>query len=399
MSRVPEHLEALLVDRALFGLDVGDERELELHGDRSSDELGAELEAAAAAVALALADYEPMPDNVRNKIESQSPVGGSASATHAERLELVGDPRDPEPPVVHRGPAVWFGWAAAAACAGIAAVGWLRAVQIGEERDQYAGLFAEAQTDFENLTVRAEQLDEQLATARGTLAVSEAALASTELERESLAKQLTIAEESRDDFETRLFAATASVAELEQRVNAESQRVRTLEAALESLETERDGLTMQLARFTDEPGQDALRESRAALLNDPETITFDWGDWSEPEIAGVRGDVVWNEAEHAGFMRFVGLPVNDPQAERYQLWLVDDRGLTHEDGRSARVSGGVFDVEPGDIDPATGEVLVPIRVDPGQRLNNTAVFAVTIEGPRGQPASDMSRRVVIATGG
>jgi len=46
------------------------------------------------------------------------------------------------------------------------------------------------------------------------------------------------------------------------------------------------------------------------------------------------------------------------------VWLVDSRGLTHDDGRPARVSGGVFNVAAADVDPVTGEVIMPIRIDP-----------------------------------
>ncbi len=44
-------------------------------------------------------------------------------------------------------------------------------------------------------------------------------------------------------------------------------------------------------------------------------------NWSD-EYAGVTGDVVWDPATNEGYMRFSGLPANDPNRERYR-----DRGL------------------------------------------------------------------------
>jgi anti-sigma-K factor RskA len=109
-----------------------------------------------------------------------------------------------------------------------------------------------------------------------------------------------------------------------------------------------------------------------------------WSDFkhpatqAEPEIKGVSGDVAWSEAEQRGFMRIVGLKANDPTVERYQLWIIDERGIEQ------RVSGGLFDVA------STGEVVVPFK--PELKIKGAAIFAVTIEKPEGVVVSDMSRR-------
>ncbi len=101
-----------------------------------------------------------------------------------------------------------------------------------------------------------------------------------------------------------------------------------------------------------------------------------------PETSGVTGEVVWNQAEQRGYLKFKGLPANDPAREQYQLWIVDaKRGLDQ------RISGGVFNA-------ATGETLVPI--EPRLHVDQAAVFAVTIERPGGTWVSDMKRRVVLA---
>ena len=130
-------------------------------------------------------------------------------------------------------------------------------------------------------------------------------------------------------------------------------------------------------------------ERRAVLLAEAtDKGVWTWTDFkhpetqADPEIKGVRGDVVWSGERQEGYMRFEGLPPNNPATERYQLWIIDERGL------SQRVSGGLFDVH------APGETVVPIR--PAVPIGTPAIFAVTIEKPQGVAVSDMSRRACAA---
>lgn len=125
----------------------------------------------------------------------------------------------------------------------------------------------------------------------------------------------------------------------------------------------------------------------------PDVIRTPWGDFNDlatgepPEIPGVQGEVVWSDAEQRGFMVLTGLPVNDPAREQYQLWIVDaERGLDQ------RISGGVFDMPAG-----PGPVVIPIN--PRLRVNQAAVFAVTVERPGGVWVSDMTRRACMAVRG
>lgn len=119
----------------------------------------------------------------------------------------------------------------------------------------------------------------------------------------------------------------------------------------------------------------------------PDAKRSTWGDFnsladgSAPEIAGVKGEVIWSEREQRGYMRLTGLKPNDPRREQYQLWIVDERGLNQ------RVSGAIFDA-------SSGDVIVPI--EPRIRIKNAAIFAVTIEQPGGTWVSDMTRRVCLA---
>lgn len=129
-------------------------------------------------------------------------------------------------------------------------------------------------------------------------------------------------------------------------------------------------LTLKQPGLSAEPFADQGRFVRAS-----------WTDWDSPEVAGVRGEVAWCEDAQSGYMLFTGLPVNDPLKERYQLWIIDSRGM------SQRISGGVFDSD-------GGEVKVPIH--PGIRVCGAQAFAITIERPEGVWVSDMSRRVSIA---
>ncbi len=137
-------------------------------------------------------------------------------------------------------------------------------------------------------------------------------------------------------------------------------------------------------------------QRRALLATATDTQVFEWHPWvlegDGPEIREVTGDVVWSESRQQGYMRFRGLPENDPEEIQYQLWIVDSRGLFDETGQSARISGGVFDASRASRDPQSGDLIVPI--DAKLTVQGAAAFAITIERPGGTWVSDMSRRVV-----
>ncbi|RYE91359.1 MAG: anti-sigma factor [Myxococcales bacterium] len=112
-------------------------------------------------------------------------------------------------------------------------------------------------------------------------------------------------------------------------------------------------------------------------------VRSDWGGTKDPAATGASGDVVWNTATQEGYMRFAGLPANDPGKEQYQLWIFDRT----QDERHP-VDGGVFDVGPG------GEVVVPITAK--IQVREPTLFAVTIEKPGGVVVSSRKRLVLAA---
>src|SRR5208283_2538684 len=64
-------------------------------------------------------------------------------------------------------------------------------------------------------------------------------------------------------------------------------------------------------------------EERALLLAGFAAVRIPLGATKDPAAAGVSGDVVWDPITQRGFIRFVGMPVNDPKVQQYQIWIFD----------------------------------------------------------------------------
>ena len=125
-------------------------------------------------------------------------------------------------------------------------------------------------------------------------------------------------------------------------------------------------------------------EARAALLaNAKDVTTLAWTATQDSAAQGASGDVVWSASQQKGFMRFVGLAVNDPKALQYQLWIFDKNR-----DQAFPVDGGVFDITP------SGEVIVPISAK--LPVGEPVLFAVTVEQPGGVVVSKRERIVVTA---
>lgn len=127
-----------------------------------------------------------------------------------------------------------------------------------------------------------------------------------------------------------------------------------------------------------------LAQARADLIAQAsDRIEVAWSSGTTPFDAAVTGDVVWSNSLQKGFMRFVGMPINDRSLQQYQLWIIDP--LRDE----KPIDGGVFDVT------SEGEVIVPI--DAKLRVIAPAAFAVTIEKPGGVVVSDQKRLPLLAS--
>jgi hypothetical protein len=126
-------------------------------------------------------------------------------------------------------------------------------------------------------------------------------------------------------------------------------------------------------------------EAREELLRSAkDAVVLPWSATKDPAAGGASGDVVWSNAEQRGYMRFHGLPPNDPRIAQFQLWIFDK-------GRDERfpVDGGVFDV-----DTRTGDVVVPITAR--LHVGAPALFAVTVEPPGGVVVSKREHIVLTA---
>ncbi|MGI8786657.1 MAG: anti-sigma factor [Pyrinomonadaceae bacterium] len=97
----------------------------------------------------------------------------------------------------------------------------------------------------------------------------------------------------------------------------------------------------------------------------------------------VLGDVVWSNQEQKGYVRFRGLPANDPSRETYQLWIVDEA-----QNEKTPISGGVFNIS------KTGEIIVPINAE--LQVKKPKAVAVSKEKPGGVVVSAPERIVAIA---
>ncbi len=187
-----------------------------------------------------------------------------------------------------------------------------------------------------------------------------------------------------------LRQAQEQLAVIQERARSGESRLSQATQREKELSRELEEAKLTIARYQEPVDPAVLQEDRRRLLSAPGSIRVAWAPFEVPnaapaEQAGVQGDVIWNDSIKAGYLRFVGLKVNDPKVEQYQVWVIDERGLEQ------KVSGGVFNAT------ADGEVIVPIH--PGIEVGRVALFAVTIEKPGGTWVPDLKRRVVAAPRG
>ncbi|MEL6430186.1 MAG: anti-sigma factor [Planctomycetota bacterium] len=130
--------------------------------------------------------------------------------------------------------------------------------------------------------------------------------------------------------------------------------------------------------------------SEPATVEDVRTVADAFGlrpdvshsPWS---VGDLTGEVVWSDADNAGYMYIDGLGVNDPEVAQYQLWIFRGQDPAAE---PHPVDGGVFDVT------TDGGVVVPI--DAKIAVGSAGLFAVTVEEPGGVVVSERESIVAVA---
>lgn len=128
-----------------------------------------------------------------------------------------------------------------------------------------------------------------------------------------------------------------------------------------------------------------LAEKRSRLVAEAkDLVRVPWAPTKDAAGQGETGEVVWSNERQEGYMTFKAVAKNDPKLARYQLWIFDGQ----RDDRFP-VDGGVFDV-----DPVSGEVIVPIKAR--LQVDKPTLFAVTVEAPGGVVVSKRERIVVTA---
>lgn len=129
--------------------------------------------------------------------------------------------------------------------------------------------------------------------------------------------------------------------------------------------------------------QSLAKEREQLIASAPDLTIAEWTKGNVKGLENVTGDVVWSDSLQKGYMRFRGLPPNDPGREAYQLWIFDET-----QSEKTPIDGGVFDVN------SDGEVIIPINAK--LKAKNPKAFAVTIERPGGVVVSSREKIAALA---
>ncbi len=132
---------------------------------------------------------------------------------------------------------------------------------------------------------------------------------------------------------------------------------------------------------TPTPEIPAAQKREQLMATATDLITKEWK--SPTGNSDIKGDVVWSNSQQKGFVRFSGMPVNDPNKETYQLWVFDEA-----QNEKYPIDGGVFNVT------SNGEIIVPI--DAAITVKKPVMFAVTAEKPGGVVVSSRKNLLAIA---
>lgn len=127
-------------------------------------------------------------------------------------------------------------------------------------------------------------------------------------------------------------------------------------------------------------------QQRAALLNSGHVIQASWSPGNDASGNALVGDVVFDPVTQKGYLRFHGIPANDPRLEQYQLWIADGSRTPPEP-----VDGGVFNTPQTTV---TGDVIIPFEAK--LPVGKPAAFVVTVEQPGGVVVSKQERVLALA---
>jgi hypothetical protein len=129
-----------------------------------------------------------------------------------------------------------------------------------------------------------------------------------------------------------------------------------------------------------------VEQQRNALANRGMVVQAAWSPGNEAVANSLFGDVVFDPTTQQGYLRFRGIPTNDPRLEQYQLWIADASRKPPQP-----VDGGVFDSPQS---TASGDVIIPFTAK--LPVGKPAAFVVTIEQPGGVVVSEQQRVLAVA---
>lgn len=139
------------------------------------------------------------------------------------------------------------------------------------------------------------------------------------------------------------------------------------------------------------PHSEPVWTQRERLIADnDDTVMIAFNKTEDPVSKGLQqGDVVWNQRLQKGYLRFRGLPKNDPAATQYQIWIADKTRPSEY-----AISGGVFNAEATFVERTTGDIVIPI--DAQLVVRDPVAFAVTIENAGGVVVTGHERVIALA---
>jgi len=134
----------------------------------------------------------------------------------------------------------------------------------------------------------------------------------------------------------------------------------------------------EVAKVDPLPPPPTIEQKREALAKDAPARPARFAETK----GNASASVVWSDVKQEGYLEVRGLPPNDPQKEKYQLWVVDAKRPKD----FPPISAGLFDVKPG-----TNMVAVNASIPVG----DAAMFVISKEGPNGVWVTTQDKFVMV----